>query len=295
MCVLVKFDVIHISSFSDLTSVPRTVKVSDMSKTILITGSTDGIGLEAAKMLAKKGQRVLLHGRNPRKLEEAKSIVSALAINGDVEGHIADLSNMDEVKNLAQSIFANHDSIDVLINNAGVYKTPSSLTSNGQDIRFVVNTVAPYLLTKRLLPLLGQSGRIINLSSAAQASVNLDAFLGKSYVLDDMSAYAQSKLAITMWSRHLARTLGAGAPVIIPVNPGSLLASKMVKDGFGVEGNDLSIGAEILTRLSLDEEFSDKTGQYFDNDKGSFGQPHIDALNNRKCTQLVETIEALLN
>lgn len=259
-----------------------------MSKAILITGSTDGIGLETAKMLVEQGHRVLLHGRNPSKLEDAKATI------GSADGYIADLSNIEDVKTLAQNIIGDHERLDVLINNAGVYKTPSPLATNGQDVRFVVNSVAPYLLTKLLLPLMNKTGRVINLSSAAQAPVDLDALSGKGGALDDMSAYAQSKLAITMWSRHLAKTLN-DAPVIIPVNPGSLLASKMVKEGFGVEGNDLSIGADILTRLSLDDEFADKTGQYFDNDKGGFGQPHPDALDDEKCAQVVEAIENLLN
>ncbi len=266
-----------------------------MSKTILITGSTDGIGLETAKMFAQQGHRVLMHGRNPHKLEEAKRIVSASGKTANVEGYIADLSNMDNVKTLARNILDKHDQLDVLINNAGVYKTPEPLTADGQDIRFVVNTIAPYLLAKLLLPLLNQSGRIINLSSAAQACVDLNALSGKGCALDAMSAYAQSKLAITMWSRYWAHTLSDNAPVIIPVNPGSLLASKMVKEGFGVEGNDLSIGATILVRLSLDEEFAEKTGQYFDNDKGGFGKPHSDAMDDEKCAQVTKTIEAILN
>ncbi len=86
--------------------------------------------------------------------------------------------------------------------------------------------------------------------------------------LDDMGAYAQSKLAITMWSRIMAEKLKDG-PMIVAVNPGSLLASKMVKEGFGVAGNDLSIGADILTRATLSDEFANASGKYFDNDSGS--------------------------
>jgi len=268
---------------------------NDMKKTIFITGSTDGIGLETAKMFAKQGHRVVLHGRSSQKLDKAKNSVLALTEDENVESYIADLSNIDDVKSLANSIIKKNVRLDVLINNAGVYKTPTPLTNNGQDIRFVVNTIAPYLLTKLLLPVLGQSARVINLSSAAQNSVDLDALSGKKGALNDMDAYAQSKLAITMWSRHLAHTLNDDAPVIIPINPGSLLATKMVKEGFGVEGNDLSIGAKVLTRLSLDAEFADKTGQYFDNDKGKFAQPPPDALDNKKCAEVVEIIENLLN
>ena len=92
-----------------------------------------------------------------------------------------------------------------------------------------------------------------------------------------MDAYAQSKLAITMWSHNMALSLGDTAPALIAINPGSMLGSKMVQEGFGVAGNDIRIGAEILVRAALDNEFSDASGKYFDNDKGQFASPHPDA------------------
>ena len=138
-------------------------------KTIFITGSTDGIGLETAKMLASQGHNILLHGRNPEKLEKVKSELSMLADSGSVEGYVADFSVITNVVALAQSVSEHHDALDVLINNAGIFKTPNAVTPDGLDVRFAVNTIAPYLLTQRLLPLLGSSGRVINLSSAAQS------------------------------------------------------------------------------------------------------------------------------
>jgi NAD(P)-dependent dehydrogenase (short-subunit alcohol dehydrogenase family) len=264
-----------------------------MTKTILITGSTDGIGLETAKILASQGHHVLLHGRNPAKLEQAKKIVSDLADGGLVESYLADLSHMAEVEALAKAVTDNHSSLDILINNAGIYKTPHPITKEGMDVRFVVNTLAPYLLTKRLLPLLSSSARVINLSSAAQAPVNLDALAGRVHLSDEMSAYAQSKLAITMWSRSMALKNKDG-PAFIAINPGSLLATKMVKEGFGVAGNDIGIGADILVRAALSDEFATTTGQYFDNDSGRFAPPHPDALDNEKIEELVRNIESIL-
>jgi len=263
-----------------------------MSKKILVTGSTDGIGFETAKMLLKKGHHVLLHGRS---LEKLNKVETELSKTGTVEAYVADLSNFNAVKSLAKSISEKHKFLDVLINNAGVLKSPNSITSDGLDIRFAVNTIAPYLLTKELLPVLKNRSRVINLSSAAQAPVDLDALLGKKADLDDMAAYSQSKLAITMWSRHMAQTLEGDIPIIIAVNPASLLGSKMVKEGFGIDGKDLSVGAEILVRLALDEEFEDSSGKYFDNDKGRFSIPHPDALDDIKCAEITKTIEIILN
>jgi NAD(P)-dependent dehydrogenase (short-subunit alcohol dehydrogenase family) len=265
-----------------------------MQKNILITGSTDGIGLETARVLALQGHHVLLHGRNPAKLEDVRKILSALLDGERVESYEADLSRMADVEELAKSVVDKHAKLDVLINNAGIFKTPDPITQDGLDVRFAVNTIAPYLLTQRLLPLLGASGRVINLSSAAQSPVDTEALTGQVRLSDDFTAYAQSKLAITMWSRTMALSLKDDGPAIIAVNPGSLLGTKMVKDAFDVAGKDIGIGAEILTRLSLEEEFATASGQYFDNDSGQFSPPHPDALNQQKCEEIVRVVEAAL-
>lgn len=257
-----------------------------MSKTILITGSTDGIGLLTAKTLAAQGHKILLHGRSLAKLEAA-----AAEVGGQTESYVADFSKLSDVVALADALTAAHDQIDVVINNAGVYKTPNSRTEDGLDVRFVVNTLAPWVLTQRLLPIIPPDGRVVNLSSAAQAAVDLQALAGQK-ALDDFGAYAQSKLALTIWSQELAAEYPEG-PAIIAVNPGSLLASKMVKEGFGVAGNDMRIGSDILCRLALDAEFASASGKYFDNDAGQFAAPHHAALNAQHRTEVCDAIKRL--
>ncbi len=264
-----------------------------MQKTILVTGSTDGIGLETAKMLVSMGHHVLLHGRNPSKLKEAEKAISALPGDGRVESYVADLSRMADVEALAKAVAEKHAKLDVLINNAGVFSAPDPVTHDGLDVRFVVNTIAPYLLTQRLLPLLGTSGRVVNLSSAAQSPVDPKALTGQ-VSLSVTAAYAQSKLALTMWSRRLALSLKGRGPAIIAVNPGSMLGSKMVKQAFGVAGGDIRIGAEILCRAALSDEFAAASGEYFDNDSGQFASPHPDALDSRKAQKIVRVIETIL-
>ncbi len=259
-----------------------------MTKTILITGSTDGIGLLTAKKLAADGHKVLLHGRSASKLESA-----AAAVGGDVETYAADLSDLSAVRKLAENVRAKHDKLDVLINNAGVLKTPHAVLENGQDIRFVVNTLAPYLLTELLLPIIPADGRVVNLSSAAQAPVNLKAMQGN-VPLADMEAYAQSKLAITIWTREWAKSL-SNAPVMVAVNPGSLLASKMVKEGFGLAGNDMNIGADILIDAALGVRFADAAGAYFDNDSGAFADPHAAALDENHAADVMNAIRDLIS
>ena len=133
---------------------------------------------------------------------------------------------------------------------------------------------------------------MINLSSAAQAPVDTEALAGR-VKLEDMPAYAQSKLAITMWSNSMAHTLKDKGPAFIAVNPGSLLGTKMVKEGFGMAGKDIRIGADILIRAALSDEFETASGQYFDNDSGRFASPHSDALNPKKSEEIMHAIEAI--
>ncbi|WP_281647291.1 SDR family NAD(P)-dependent oxidoreductase [Parendozoicomonas sp. Alg238-R29] len=266
-----------------------------MQKIILLTGATDGIGLETAKALVSQGHYVLLHGRNASKLQDVENALSSLSETGMVESYVADLSRLADVKVLAQAVIAKHKKLDVVINNAGVYKTPSPVTQDGLDVRFAVNTIAPYLLTQQLLSILGITGRVVNISSAAQAPVNLNALVGKDLLsLSDSDAYAQSKLAITMWSRHMAQSLKDTGSLIVAINPASFLGSKMVKDAYGMAGKDLSIGVDILCRAALSDEFSEANGLYFDNDIGRFSDPHADALSVEKCQKVVERIEAVL-
>jgi NAD(P)-dependent dehydrogenase (short-subunit alcohol dehydrogenase family) len=143
------------------------------------------------------------------------------------------------------------------------------------------------------LSALGADGRVVNVSSAAQAAVTIDALIGKTS-LDDMAAYSQSKLAIMMWTNHLASTIKGAGPIVVSVNPGSLLGTKMVKEGFGIDGKDIQIGADILVRASLSDEFVGQSGKYYDNDAGQFGTPHSDALDAGKCAALVQSIENIL-
>ncbi|MCI5045734.1 MAG: SDR family NAD(P)-dependent oxidoreductase [Aquisalinus sp.] len=265
-----------------------------MTKTILLTGATDGIGFETAKLLTATGHTLLLHGRSEEKLADTKVQLSKVQGAGELETYRADLSKLEDVEALAGAVSSKHINIDVLINNAGVFKVSNPTTDEGYDIRFIVNTIAPYLLTQKLLRHIPENGRIVNLSSAAQAPVDFGALAGE-HTLSDSDAYAQSKLAITMWSAHIAAKSSGKGPSIIAVNPASFLGSKMVKEAYGTAGNDLSIGADILYKAALGDAFANASGRYYDNDSGQFTSPHPDASDPAKNANLVMALETVIS
>ncbi|WP_368030500.1 SDR family NAD(P)-dependent oxidoreductase [Arcobacter sp. s6] len=265
-----------------------------MQKTILITGSTDGIGLKTAKTLVSLGHNVLIHGRNFEKVKEVEKSLKEISSKVIIQSYIADLSNLKDVINLAKNIMSKHKTLDIIINNAGIYKTANSVTEDGLDVRFVVNSVAPYFLTKLLIPLFHKKSRIINLSSAAQASVNIDAMLGK-VQLNHGEAYAQSKLALTMITSVQAQEFKNNISSIISVNPASLLATKMVKEGYGIVGNDITIGSNILVSMALDDRFENIKGKYYDNDNNKFALPHPFGQDIQNCKMIVDTVEKILS
>ncbi|MCI4671443.1 MAG: SDR family NAD(P)-dependent oxidoreductase [Bacteroidia bacterium] len=264
-----------------------------MKKTILITGSSDGIGKLAAIEMAKQGHEIILHGRSAKKLAAVVKEVKASGNQEEVRSYIADFSDLKEVKKMADAIQSEFQAIDVLVNNAGVFKSPVMQNKEGQDLRVVVNYFAPYLLSKELWPLLnaGESPRLINLSSAAQASVSNELLLGQKTVSMGES-YAQSKLALTMWSFHLAKKQPDVS--VIALNPGSLLDTRMVQEGYGYSWSPAEKGSKIIMELALDQEYQGITGKYYDNDQGAFGRAHSDAYNEVKVSSLIKLTEDIL-
>ena len=207
---------------------------------------------------------------------------------------MADLSNFDSIPQMTTQILKSHSKIDVLINNAGVFKSKVQQNKNYLDIRFAVNYFAPFLLTNELLESLKKSDspQVINLSSAAQATVSLEALRGNE-LLSEQEAYAQSKLALTMWSFYFAKT----HPEIntIAVNPGSLLNTKMVKEAYGQHWSSADKGAHLLYDLATSETYAGSSGMYFDNDKGDFNTAHPDAYDQEKITRLILETQKIVN
>ncbi|SHK20770.1 Short-chain dehydrogenase [Maribacter aquivivus] len=260
-------------------------------KHILITGSTDGIGKLLALHLAKEGHFVAIHGRSDAKLAATLKEIKQQSNNENVIGFLADFSDLNAVKKMAEEVAEKMPVIDVLVNNAGVFKAKIDTAANGVDVRLVVNYLAPYQFTNAVLPLLKKADapRIVNLSSAAQSPVSLNALQG-GISLGANDAYAQSKLALTMWSFYLAKQEPSIS--VIAVNPGSLLDTKMAKEAYGQHWSPAEKGVDILYDLAMTD--SAETGKYFDNDKGNYAQAHPDAYDAKKIEELLSLTNTLV-
>jgi NAD(P)-dependent dehydrogenase (short-subunit alcohol dehydrogenase family) len=264
-----------------------------MKKSILITGSTDGIGKLTALKMVQGDHQLYLHGRNPDKLDAVIAEIRKETGHQNIEGFVADFSDLNAVQKMADEINAKVTTLDVLINNAGVFKSPKTLNRDGIDIRMVVNYLAPYLLTYSIKDKLKKSTepRIINLSSAAQSSVSLELLEGKVKV-SDQEAYAQSKLALLMWSFHLA--LQEPQIATVALNPGSLLNTNMAREAYGKFWSSAEKGANIIYDLALVTKANQMNGKYFDNDRGEFGNAHPDAYDASLVDALIEKTNGIL-
>jgi len=263
-------------------------------KSILITGSTDGIGKLAAISLASEGHTIYIHGRNQKKVITTVEEIKSSTGNEQVRGFVADFSDLNSVKQMAAEVNGQLESLDVLVNNAGVFNSPVSHSKEGYEIRYAVNYLASFVLTNGLLPVLkkGNDARIINLSSAAQSEISFNVMTGKAPVAVN-GAYAQSKLALTMWSFYLAAQLENIA--VIALNPGSLLNTKMVKEAFGHHWSSADKGANIIAELSVGERYKGITGKYYDNDSGGFGRAHSQAYDPAAISELISFTNNLID
>lgn len=233
------------------------------SKTILVTGATDGIGLETARQLVAMGHRVIVHGRRPERVAAAVQALARHAADGAITTALGDLADLASVRHLAADLLARGGAIDVLLNNAGIYANAGELTIDGFESTFGVNHLAPFLLTHLLLPALAPSGaRVINVSSIAHARGRLDARKWRSLDgFDPYGAYAQSKLANVLFTVELARRLPPHVEAFA-LHPG-VVTTKLLTEGFGMRGADsLAAGADTSVFLATSPDAGQLAGQY---------------------------------
>lgn len=184
-------------------------KISNLTGKIAIVTGTGGVGLEDEIALAASGATVVVAGRNPKKGNDAIEKIRKQTPDAKVSFEQIDLASLNSIKEFSQKIRDKFDHVDILINNAGIMTPPErKTTSDGFELQFGTNYLATFALTGALLPLIKKSsdGRIVSLSSIAnrQGKIELDNLQAeKEYKA--MPAYAQSKLAILMFSMELQR------------------------------------------------------------------------------------------
>ncbi|HEU0246227.1 MAG TPA: SDR family NAD(P)-dependent oxidoreductase, partial [Gaiellaceae bacterium] len=237
---------------------------------VLVTGSTDGLGRSLARDLAAQGASVLVHGRNPAKGEETLREIREATGNERVAFYLADFGSLAHVRGLAKRVLAEHERLDVLVNNAGIgtggrAATEREVSQDGYELRFAVMYLAPFLLARLLEPLLVRSApaRIVNVTSAGQAAIDFDdVTLEREY--SGVEAYCQSKTALVMLTFDLADELRDRGVTANCLHPGTYMPTKMVLEAGVSPVDSLESGVEATMRLVADPDLAGVTGKYFD-------------------------------
>jgi NAD(P)-dependent dehydrogenase (short-subunit alcohol dehydrogenase family) len=235
-------------------------------KTVLITGSTDGVGRKVALELGKLGANVPLHGRNARRAEETADEIRKAG--GRAKFYPADLSSLAEVRVLAAIVTKDHARLHVLINNAGIGTRTGGpqrrASADGHELRFAVNYLAGFLLTRLLLPLVKSStpARIVNVASAGQAPIDFDdVMLTRGY--DGAQAYMQSKLAQVMFTIDLAQELEGSGITVNCLHPATYMATTMVREAGVSPISTVEEGADAILNLAVSPALEGRSGLYF--------------------------------
>ena len=236
-------------------------------KVVLVTGSTDGVGRLVACRLADLGARVLIHGRDGDRGEQVLEQIRPAAL-GSAVFLSADFSSLAEVRRLADVVRQDCDRLNVLINNAGIGSGGSAgereTSLEGYELRFAVNYLAGFLLTRLLLPLMkvSESARIVNVSSLAQQPIDFDdVMLTRGYT--GGRAYAQSKLAQIMLTFDLARELDPKAITANCLHPATYMATTMVRQSGVTPVSSVEEGAEAILNLAESKTLDGHSGEFY--------------------------------
>ena len=192
----------------------------------VVTGAASGLGRESARALAAHGASVTVLARSPARAAGAVTEIDALVPGGDLEPGAVDLSDLASIRAFAQAYLADHDAIDVLINNAGVMACPLSRTADGFEMQFGTNHLGHFLLTALLSPALlaGDQPRVVTLSSAGHSRSDVD-LVDPNFETTEYSpwiAYGRSKTANALFARELARRGRTRGLLSFSVHPGGI-------------------------------------------------------------------------
>ena len=236
-------------------------------KTVLVTGSTDGVGRYVAAKLAAAGAKVLIHGRDRARGEALTDEVSREG-RGEAVFYPADLSSLAGARRLAEAVLADHKRLDVFISNAGIgsqNQGPQRQTSaDGHELRFAVNYLSGFLLAYLLLPLLkaGAPSRIVNVASLGQHPIDFDdVMIARGY--SGSRAYAQSKLSQIMFTIDLAEELKGAGVTVNSLHPATYMNTTMVRAGGITPISTVEQGGEAILHLAVGDDVAGKSGLFF--------------------------------
>ncbi|MFI8369726.1 SDR family NAD(P)-dependent oxidoreductase [Streptomyces sp. NPDC085466] len=237
--------------------------------TTLVTGATQGLGRGIALDLAARGGTVLLHGRDAGRLDAVAAEARALGAGGEVRAYVADLADLDQVADLARRIREAEPRLDALVHNAvaggGSRPLVREVSAQGHELRLAVNHLAPYALTRGLLPLLTASApaRIVNVASIGQETVDFDDLMfERGY--EGLAAYCRSKLALIMATFALGAELDGSGVTVNALHPAHLMDTEGVRTYGLTPLVGIEEGVRPTVRLVVDPGLAGVTGRYFD-------------------------------
>ena len=263
----------------------------------MVTGATDGLGRAVATELGGCGATLLLHGRDETRLADTVERIRAETQNDKLHPYRADFSCLDEVDGMAERIVRDQDRMDVVVNNAGIGTAlpgdgARMESRDGHELRFAVNYLAHFLLTRRLASLIVSTApaRIVNVSSAGQAPIDFDdVMLERAY--DGVQAYCQSKLAQIMFTFDLAEELRDQRVTVNCLHPATYMPTKIVLHARGSAVSTLEEGVEATVRLVADAELDGVTGCYFNGQSVARAHPQAyDPDARRRLRELTERL-----
>ena len=218
----------------------------------LVTGASGGIGLHTAIGLARAGFHVIVAGRDLGRTTRACQTIAKRTGSQALSTALADFASLAEVRRLAETVLAEHDRLDVLVNNAGLFATRYTLTADGIETTIAVNHLAPFLLTNLLLERLKQSApsRIVTVASQGHRNARLNVSeLAQPGGWTSLGAYGRSKLCNVLFTRALARRLDGTGVVASCLHPG------VVATGIGDHGSCLiRIGWNLMKPFMVTPE-----------------------------------------
>lgn len=259
-------------------------------KTALVTGSTSGLGEVLARRLGAMGAIVIIHGLNE---ERGRQIAAEITRAGPGRAvyYPGDFGSLDQVRALAARIRANHPKLQLLINNAGIGGASNGArreSSDGYELVFQVNYLAPFLLTRELLPLLERSApaRIVNVASIGQRPINFDDIMMKNDY-QTMAAYSQSKLADIMFTMTLAGMLDPAKVTVNALHPATFMDTPMVTGSGRKPMSSVQDGANAVMQLAVGTAVTGRTGLYYNQmNEGRANQQAYDADARKRLWEL---------